>query len=172
MVERTLDDYVEGKGSPGNGIGQWKIEYCGICATGKAINNCVKCGNKVCPEHFVSIMGLCVGCAPVKNAKEISTATEEHDRTIKEGMAIPHDDPMKNPTPREIGNRNIVVGNDGISKDKGKNVMIFGDKNDRELDILCIDPDKKNNEDLNTKEKKENKRPSKRKKRIIKIDWV
>ncbi len=169
MVERTLDDYVEGNGSPGNGIGQWKIEYCGICATGKAINTCVKCGNRVCPEHFVSIMGLCVGCAPVKNVRERPAGTEDQDRTISEGLPDPPE------IAKDIGqNRKEKIskgdhrnGNGKKPKNKGKTEGTNG---------LCICPEEEVIQDLENYHKKrmeKKKRPSDDvpEKDVI-IDWV
>ena len=63
MVNRTLDEYMkEVENSHTNAEGQ----MCEICGEERATNICIKCGKHVCSGHFVTIMGLCVECAPVK----------------------------------------------------------------------------------------------------------
>ncbi len=70
MVERTLDEYVDSDQTEAKDDGEWEEGFCAICATNRAPHVCVKCGKRVCSEHFVHIMGLCVECAPVKNHKK------------------------------------------------------------------------------------------------------
>lgn len=68
MAHKSLYDYD--KQEPGTTTtkgGAWREGFCTICATDKAPHTCVKCDSNVCSEHFVSIMGLCVECAPVKD---------------------------------------------------------------------------------------------------------
>jgi len=68
MAPKSLYDYD--KTEPGTATserGAWREGFCTICATDKAPHTCVKCDSHVCSEHFVSIMGLCVECAPVKD---------------------------------------------------------------------------------------------------------
>jgi len=68
MVEKSLYDYDKhAPPTPPGEEGEWKEGFCTICATDKAPYQCVKCGSNVCTEHFVSIMGLCLDCAPVKD---------------------------------------------------------------------------------------------------------
>lgn len=68
-TEKSLFEYDKhGAGPAPDGEEGWEESFCSICTTAKAPYQCVKCQSKVCSEHFVSIMGLCVECAPVKDA--------------------------------------------------------------------------------------------------------
>lgn len=68
MVEKSLYDYDKHQQIKAqNNEGKWRDGFCAICSTDKAPHLCVKCGSMVCSEHYVSIMGLCVDCAPVKD---------------------------------------------------------------------------------------------------------
>jgi len=77
-VERSLYDYDKKDGSaPEKGEGEWEDGFCSICTTARAPHICVKCKKLVCSEHFVSIMGLCVECAPVKDTGKNFKITEQ-----------------------------------------------------------------------------------------------
>jgi len=76
MAEKSLYDYDKTNPSAPKGGGEWKDGYCTICTTVKAPYLCVKCGSMVCSEHYVSIMGLCVDCAPVKDTGKIFKISE------------------------------------------------------------------------------------------------
>lgn len=68
MAEKSLFDYDRARTgvTPAEG-GEWKDGFCTICSGDKAPYHCLKCSSTVCSEHYVTIMGLCVDCAPVKD---------------------------------------------------------------------------------------------------------
>ena len=77
MVGKTLEDYTE---NAENSVEDSNEKMCDICGDERATKICIKCGKHVCTRHFVTIMGLCVVCAPVK----ITSADKQEEKSRME----------------------------------------------------------------------------------------
>ena len=134
MAGKSLYDYDRGRtGKPPAEGGEWKDGFCAICSVDRATHTCVKCGSTVCSEHLVSIMGLCVECAPVKNTGK----TFRMSGPLNNRKEI---DP-KEPTIRKMA---------GISK--ARNAFVFGVEEPKDVRLVVRPPKKLSTTGTTTKD--------------------
>jgi hypothetical protein len=128
MSEKSLYDYDRGRtGIPRPEGGEWKDGFCAICSNDKALHNCVKCGGIVCSEHFVSLMGLCVGCAPVKETGSVFK--------LSEPISVRTEKPPREPTIQQV-----AKASDQTRSKQTANVFTFGAEEPQDVRQVVISP--------------------------------